>query len=108
MAPVRTTGSAEFKGVCGGVRGTPGKAYRDGLEWSVFGNIGYGEAEITGFGGGFRQSEDGLFVEIGTGVLFKLSDRVSVGPQMSYVHFDEGGLEMKGVNAEIVLEFALR
>ena len=68
----------------------------NGIGWYMFGNVGYGQADVDVPAFNFYRSADGLMFEAGTRVLFDFG-KIQGGPGVSYFHFDNGPIAMKEV-----------
>lgn len=103
-----TSGNSDFKGAYVGLNGRfNGNDPMNRWSFNLFGNVGYGVGEVDAFGGFFKREETGIFYEAGAGVQYRMSDRVRVGPTISYFHFDEGAIEMKDWTAEFTVTIDL-
>jgi len=74
--------------------------------WNAFANLGYGHASVDAFGGSFHRTEDGLFYEVGTEVLFSLGYML-IGPAIVFRSFDNGTIKRDDVTGEIRIRFPL-
>ncbi|MEQ8897839.1 MAG: hypothetical protein RID23_12175 [Roseovarius sp.] len=103
-----TAGNTDFMGGYIGLNGRfNGSDPMNRWSFNLFGNVGFGKGEVDAFGGAFKREETGLFYEAGAGVQYRVSDRVRVGPTISYFHFDQGAVEMKDWTAEFTVTIDL-
>lgn len=65
-----------------------------GFSWMLFGNLGYGVADLDVPNFNFYRDADGIYYEVGTRFLFDFG-LIQGGPGVSYIHFDNGPVQIK-------------
>lgn len=98
-----TDGDSEFRGLYTGLNvklvGRQAQARSAAssaavLIWNAFFNLGWGRGEVEAFNGTFRQSDTGLFWEVGTSLQVDLGG-VYFGPDLTHRRFDQSNVKFE-------------
>jgi hypothetical protein len=102
-----TAGSYDFTGIfVGGQVEMPlSKSSRNPVQLGFGADIGYGDASIDAFGGGFSRDADGIYFRLEAFLSFPVSDRVNIEPGILYRSFDHGDIDDDSVLATIRTTF---